>query len=420
MAEIHRARLLSAPDSAEPLVIKRILPALARDRALTEMFVNEARLAMGLSHPNIAQVFDFGEVAGEYFLAMELVQGESLQRVLRRAQKLDLPDLPMPFAVSIAIELCKGLHYAHTRRDDAGRMLGLVHRDVSPENVMLSYAGAVKLVDFGIAKTALAGGSKTKTGAVKGKYLFFSPEQAQGQPLDARSDVFSAGVVLYTLLCGRQPFLGKHFPAMRAIVQGEFPLPRTLNANISPALEHILLTALAKDRDQRFASAQAFEDALSRILVQEAPGLPSNALQSLMHFLFEPEMIAQGLAVRRSSALLSQVPRWRKRESGSEWSAVRADVLRQPGRRGRASDAAALTVPMTSGTRMPSPRASDTPPHGWQLLFVLIPFAVTLGSGALVYGVASLMGKVHRPVRAPTSVPGQQESPPPEDGGWQR
>jgi serine/threonine protein kinase len=180
MAELYRARFHAVAGVTKPVVIKKILPAFADSRAFVSMFVNEARIAVSLSHGNIAHVFDFGEVDGEYFLAMEYVHGQPLSRVLRRANALQFPFLPEPIALQIAIAMARGLHYAHTRTDDKGAPLHIVHHDVSPQNVLVGYAGEVKIVDFGIARARHATDSAMQETGVKGKYPYFSPEQARG------------------------------------------------------------------------------------------------------------------------------------------------------------------------------------------------------------------------------------------------
>ncbi|HZH17747.1 MAG TPA: serine/threonine-protein kinase, partial [Archangium sp.] len=210
MAITYRARMKGAAGVTKPVVIKQILPHFADEPDFVEMFVSEARVAAGLTHGNIAQVFDFGEIDGQYFLAMEFVHGQTLSKLLRRAQKAGLPGLPMPLALFVATQICDGLDYAHRHIGEDGRPMGLVHRDVSPDNVLISYEGQVKVIDFGIAKATSVVEARTSPGTLKGKYPYFSTEQAQGaQDLDARSDIFAVGVVLYEMLCGRRPYEGE-------------------------------------------------------------------------------------------------------------------------------------------------------------------------------------------------------------------
>lgn len=312
MAEIYRARYRAAAGVTKQVVIKKILPHYAGNSAFIKMFMDEAKIVVGLSHGNIAQVFDFGEIDGEYFLAMELVHGQALSKVIRRAREKQMPVIPTPFAVYVAMEMCKGLHYAHTRLDDRNRPLNIVHRDVSPQNVILSYDGQVKLVDFGIARARTAGRSETEAGAIKGKYVYFSPEQARGRDIDARTDVFATGIVLYEMLCGRLPFEGKLMDVLRKIVQCDFPRPRTVNPDLTPALERILLTAMAADKKDRYPTAQALQEALAAYLYTHAPTFSAAALAHLLGYLFEPELVAEGTPVQLPRDFLEQLPLWQK------------------------------------------------------------------------------------------------------------
>jgi eukaryotic-like serine/threonine-protein kinase len=273
MAEIFKARYSPAPGVVKQVVIKKILPHYAENKAFIAMFTNEARIAMGLSHGNIAQVFDFGAIDGDYFLAMELVDGQPLSKVLKRARAMGMSALPPEFAAFIASEMLRGLHYAHTRLDEQGRALQIVHRDVSPQNVLISYEAQVKLVDFGIARARNAGVEETNVNAagVKGKYAYFAPEQARGKDLDARTDVFAAGIVLYEMLTGQLPFQGRMVDVLSRIVRGQFPRPREVNRQVPVELERIVLKAMALDRGERYPTAEAFHQELSKYLAQAHP-----------------------------------------------------------------------------------------------------------------------------------------------------
>jgi len=310
MAELYRARFQAMAGVTKPVVIKKILPAFANSRSFVSMFVNEARIAVSLSHGNIAQVFDFGEIDGEYFLAMEYVHGQPLSRVMRRAHALQFPFLPEAIALQIAIGVCRGLHYAHTRTDERGRSLQIVHHDVSPQNVLIGYGGEVKIVDFGIARARHATDVAMQATGVKGKFPYFSPEQARGEPVDFHTDLYATGVMLYQMLCGRLPFLGKMVPAMQSIVRGEFPGPRALNPRLTPALERTMLRSMAYAPADRFGSAQQMEEALADAL--HALGPRPTSLGDFMSFLFEPELLAEGGEVALARAVLEQVPEWRK------------------------------------------------------------------------------------------------------------
>ncbi|MCP3060648.1 protein kinase [Myxococcus sp. K38C18041901] len=294
MAEAWCARLVGEAGVTKPVLIKKVLPEYAQDERFIQMFISEARIAASLSHGNIAQVFEFGRTEGEHFLAMELVDGPPLHRIVKRALQHGLTAVPVAQAVFIAMEVCRGLHYAHTRVDGGGVPLGIVHRDISPENVLVSYEGQVKIVDFGIAKARELRGFSTEPGVVKGKYLFFSPEQARGEEVDARTDVWAAGVVLYQMLCGRLPLQGPAYVVMHQLQEGRFPPPRALRPELPVELEEILLKALAVKREARFESAHAFAEALSGFLYGMTPRFSPMSVAWLVQTLFTMELREEG------------------------------------------------------------------------------------------------------------------------------
>ncbi|MBN9687604.1 MULTISPECIES: serine/threonine-protein kinase [unclassified Corallococcus] len=311
MAETWHAQLVGAAGVTKPVLIKKVLPEYADDEAFISMFISEARISATLSHGNVAQVFDFGQVEGEYFLAMEFVDGKPLDKVLKRAMKSGLPALPIPVAVFIAMEMCRGLHYAHSRTDSSGKPLGIVHRDISPDNVLVSYEGQVKIVDFGIAKAQLQRGFKTAPGVVKGKYLFFSPEQARGEDVDARTDVWATGVVLYELLCGRLPVDGPPHVVMMKIAHGEIPPLSQLRPDLPEALNHIVLQALNPDPARRFATSHAFGDALAGFLYANHPRFSSLSLAHLLRVLFRGDLLNEGRELAVPDDFLAELKAWR-------------------------------------------------------------------------------------------------------------
>ncbi|MFW5878754.1 MAG: serine/threonine-protein kinase [Myxococcota bacterium] len=308
MAEVFLADYQATRGLKKPVVLKKILPAFADDERFVQMFIDEARISVELSHGNIAQVFDFGEIDGEYFLAMELVRGHSLSEVRKRAAEKGLI-IPHHLACYTLMETCKGLHYAH-RKKDGDRHLGIVHRDVSPQNVMVSYEGQVKVVDFGIARAANLA-SKTRAGALKGKYLYFSPEQARGRSLDARSDVFAAGVVLYELVTGVLPFRGPLIEVLRSIVECRFIPPAQLVPTIKPSLEKIILKAMSGNPEDRYQSAAALQEALAGFIHSVAPRLTSAGLSNYMRYLYQEELAEQGMSVDLPSDFYEHLPLWR-------------------------------------------------------------------------------------------------------------
>jgi hypothetical protein len=318
MAETWRARLVGEAGVTKPVLIKKVLPEFAGDAAFISMFISEARISATLSHGNVAQVFDFGRVDGDYFLAMELVDGQPLHRILTRAAKSGLRTLPIPLAVYIVMEMCRGLHYAHTRTDEKGVPLGIVHRDISPDNVLVSYEGQVKIVDFGIAKARSLRSFNTEPGIVKGKYLFFSPEQARGEDVDARTDVWAAGVVLYELLCGQPPVSGEQYTqltAMTRLANGEFPSARDVRPDLPAELDDIVMRALSVNLDMRFESSHAFGDALASFLYRFAPRFSSMNLAYLVRELFRKELEKEGRQLPVPATFVEELAAWRTREA---------------------------------------------------------------------------------------------------------
>ncbi len=312
MAEIFKARYAPAPGVTKQVVIKKILPHYAANKAFIAMFINEARIAIGLSHGSIAQVFDFGDIDGDYFLAMELVDGPPLSKVIKRAKAIGIHHLPTEFAAFIIIEVLKGLHYAHTRLDEQGRPLKIVHRDVSPQNVLISFEGQIKLVDFGISRARNAGREQAESKGVKGKYAYFAPEQARNKEVDARTDVSSAGIVLYEMLTGELPYQGSMYDVMTRIARGEFVRPRERNAEIHPELERIVLKAMALEKSDRYQSAEAFQHDLSTFLSAQYPSFNSSQLSMLLQLLFEEELVKERRPVQLPPEFVERAQRWKQ------------------------------------------------------------------------------------------------------------
>ncbi len=264
MAEIFRARVRA---SGEIVAVKRILPEVEADREFIEMFVDEGRIAAQLDHPNIVRVLDIGEVDETHYLAMQFVDGLDLRAVFDRAAARDVR-LEPGWLAAVFTAVCAGLQYAHERKDAKGRPLGLVHRDVSPQNVLVGLDGAVKIIDFGIAKAA-GKLSKTQVGTIKGKYAYMSPEQVRGLPVDARSDLFSLGICMWELATRRRLFSADNeLLIMERIRYAEITPPRAVEPDVPPALEAIILKALARDVGDRYPSAAELSVALQRFAQQ--------------------------------------------------------------------------------------------------------------------------------------------------------
>jgi serine/threonine protein kinase len=261
MAEIYLARPSSGPGENELMVLKRILPHLAEDEHFVTMFRDEADLASKLAHKNVCNVRSFGQYAGTWFIAMEYLHGVPLSRMMTKLSKAGKM-LDFRVVAGIICQACEGLHAAHEARGPDGQLLGVVHRDVSPPNIMVTGDGTVKLLDFGIAK-ARGANSRTRTGTVKGKNAYMSPEQILGKPLDRRSDIFALGVVMYEMLSIRRLFhRDSDFLTFKAITEEPIPDIRDRRPDLPPGMRAALVQAMARDPAGRFDTAQAFGNAI--------------------------------------------------------------------------------------------------------------------------------------------------------------
>lgn len=284
MAEVWRARAYGMAGFEKILVIKKILDSLSKDDDFVRLFIDEARIAVHLLHVNIVQVFDLGAVDGQYYMAMEYVHGLDLARLITRARPLG--DFPIPLALFMISEVLKALHFAHGRQDEQGNPLRIVHCDISPQNILVSYAGEVKITDFGISRAAFQ--AKSLHDVIRGKYAYMSPEQVDGKPLDGRSDMFSLGVVLFELLTGRRLFKAKtREETLARVRKAEVPSPRTWRPEISEDLEGIVLRALSARPDRRFPDAAAMLEAISLLMVREGHRANNNDLAAYLKDVIE-------------------------------------------------------------------------------------------------------------------------------------
>ena len=285
MAEIYLAAALGPEGFEKDVVIKRVRPGLAGDPEFVRMFIAEARVASRLNHANLVHIFDFDKHEDTYYLAMEYVRGHSLWELRRRCQERGVAIPPMLVA-QVGMEVARGLAYAH-RLTDNGQSLNLVHRDVTPHNVLLSFDGAVKLTDFGIAK---AGGRATTSGMLKGKFAYMSPEQARGDLVDARTDVFALGVTLWELLTGARLFEGEGDVAvLRAVQERLIVPPARLNPGVSAALDAAVMRALERDRARRWPGAHELERALAEVVLAGARSLEDTDVGAFLRRMFSEE-----------------------------------------------------------------------------------------------------------------------------------
>lgn len=283
MAEVYRARPRKEPSKL--LAIKVMRPQLAREARFVDMFIREGKLALLLRNSCIVATTDVGRIEGRYFIAMEYIGGKDLTQVLRKCQE-DNKRIPVPHAVFIGAKIAEGLNYAHTLGGEDGRPLNIVNRDVSPSNVRISYDGEVKLLDFGIAQALMK--FTSEIGVLKGKFSYMSPEQIRGMPVDARTDIFSAGIILHEMLTTEKLFRGDtEFALMEKVRKAEVPPPSRFNKRVPPELDAICARALARDVAERYQTGAQMSADLNQLLIgyKFGPG----ELQEFTRGLFRPD-----------------------------------------------------------------------------------------------------------------------------------
>ncbi|WP_037583290.1 serine/threonine-protein kinase, partial [Stigmatella aurantiaca] len=305
MAEIFLAKLLGADGFERNVVIKRMLSHLSSMPDFVDMFRDEARLAARLSHPNIIQIHELGFIEGCYYICMEYLAGEDFSTTLRQAGR-KRQYTPIPIVLRVLVDAARGLHYAHEFTNEMGQCLNIVHRDISPSNLYLTYQGQVKVLDFGIAK-AESRLAQTRTGVVKGKYIYMAPEQARGDEVDRRSDVFSLGVSLYESLTNVRPFARENDLAiLNALLKGDFAPPTTLRREVPKALEAVVLKAMAPRPEARYATAGEFADALERGLADQVPLATHAQLVEYLRGQFGDERFAEKTRIPALATLKAQ------------------------------------------------------------------------------------------------------------------
>jgi len=368
MAELYVARQGGIEGFEKIVALKRVLPHLADDPQFVQMFLDEARFAASLDHPNIAHVTDIGEEDGEYFFAMEYVHGANLLEVLRQS---DHVSLPRGCALTIVVGIAAALHHAHEQLGPDGRPLGLVHRDVSPSNVLISHSGAVKLADFGIARAA-ARTSVTAQGQTKGKAGYMSPEQCRGDRLDRRSDIFGLGIVLYEVTTGvRAYYAPNDFAILGRIARADYIPPQEIDEAYPEALAKIVARAMAKEPEDRYPSTEAMQVVLEEFARVEGLSLSAVELTRHMKLLFgspahphtdlgalppiEPEVLAAGTSkisgarlpwmlagIGLATAVVTGALAWPRGEMEAPSSVVAPGVVEEP----EAAMAAPLVAPV--------------------------------------------------------------------------
>ncbi|MGZ6143987.1 MAG: serine/threonine protein kinase, partial [Myxococcales bacterium] len=384
MAEVYLAKQAGAAGFEKMVCLKRILPHLARDKQFVEMFLNEARLAARLDHPNIVSIFDLGEANGNYFIAMEFIDGPSLRAIHKLAAERG-ESLPIPEICKIVSMASGGLQYAHDLTEPDGKPLGLVHRDISPDNVLVHRNGSAKVVDFGIAKAANSS-SQTRTGTLKGKVAYMPPEQLRGEQLDRRTDVFALGVVLYELLAGKRPWEGTSEVALIGKIMTEEPEPlATLRPDAPGELCTIVEKALAKDRSQRYQSCHELQADLEALMVEMGQTITPSRISDFVK-AYSPEPQSAASIPEQSSAEIQQI------ENEMNGTGAAPALVKGRGKAGAERDS--RTVAMAS----PPPAASGSR----SLLYGVLAFLVIAVGG----GVGGYYVFFHQdePAQAPVQV----------------
>ena len=287
MAEVFKAVGIGHDGNRSTVVVKRILPHLSEDPAYRQMFVDEAKIASTLDHPNIVRMLDLGRMDDQLFLALEFVDGGDLAQLLRRARDKNVP-VGVPTALSMMVSVLEALHYAHTLKDSAGKPLRIVHRDVSPSNVLVSRDGHTKVTDFGVAKATVRG-EITVSGVVKGNARFMAPEQVTGRAVDGRTDVFGAGILMLTILCGKHPLEDEPLPrVLDRLLRADLPLPSSVVPSLPKSLDAIVLRATRPEALHRYPSAIEFAGAIQEFAESNGISLAGLEIPALVDQLFPP------------------------------------------------------------------------------------------------------------------------------------
>lgn len=302
MAEVFRAKSFGVEGFERLVAVKRILPSLVQDSEFIKMFIDEARIAAHLSHQNIIQIYDLGRWDDLYYISMEYVAGRDLRLILDHFKKKKTP-MEQGMAAYVLARIAEALDYAHRKRDPAGKPLRIIHRDVSPQNVMVSYDGDVKLCDFGIAKAAVQS-TRTQAGVLKGKFAYMSPEQVRGRPIDHRSDLFALGVIFFEMLTAERLFLAENdYTTLENVREAKVPKPRSVNRAVSAEAERICLKLLSKEPEARYQSAgEVFED-LFQLTSQAAHRFHARHLRQFMHEVYARELAAENAKLESYQSL---------------------------------------------------------------------------------------------------------------------
>ena len=302
MAEVFVAKAFGVEGFERILAIKKILPTMAEDEEFITMFIDEARISVQLNHANVVHIHELGKHDDAYYIAMEYVPGKDLRSLLERFRRRK-EIMPTAMAVYCATKICEGLDYAHRKKDARGQELFIIHRDVSPQNILISFEGEVKIIDFGIAKAANRS-QKTQAGILKGKFGYMSPEQVRGLPIDRRSDIFAVGVIIYEMLTGEKLFVGESdFSTLEKVRNAEVPAPRQFNPNIPAGLEKVVMKALAREQEERYQWSSDLQEDLMRFLLAGDAIYSGKHLAAFMKDAFAEDVLRENEKMERFASV---------------------------------------------------------------------------------------------------------------------
>lgn len=396
MAELFLAKSFGVAGFERLLVIKKILPHMAEDQEFITMFIDEARIASTLNHSNIVQINELGKEDNDYYIAMEFVHGKDLSRIRDRLADQS-QHLSIPLAVYIISRICEGLDYAHRKTDSTGENLNIIHRDVSPGNVLISYDGDVKLIDFGIAKAQNRLG-QTTAGTLKGKFGYMSPEQVRGLPLDHRSDIFSVGILLFEMLTGERLFGSESdFGTLEKVRNAIVTPPTTYNSDIPPALEKIIMRTLSREPEDRYQHASDLQDALSAFLLAEGSLTTGKNLAEFMRLTFADEIATENdrLAVYRRRGYP-----WLEASAGEQPAAAPATPAGDDSRQAGGGATFVFDSIQDNYTPPPQPKTPDA----------LVAVSEELATVVMPGGLPEAPAPGHTPARQDSSSPRLRKS----------
>src|SRR4051812_25400494 len=414
MASVWAARLKGTRGFQKLMAIKTMLPGLVDDPSFERMFLDEASLASQVRHPHVIEILDLGEQDRILYLVMEWVSGEALSIIMKYAATRG--GIPLPIAVHIATQTCRGLHQAHELRDSDGVLVGLVHRDVSPQNVLVTYDGVVKIVDFGVAKATARLDTQTEAGQLKGKIAYMSPEQLRGEKIDRRTDVFALGILLYMMTTGKHPFRGEDQAQTIARISSEEPaiLPSALMPGYPPGLEAVVMQALAKDSAKRYPSANDMLIGLTRALPSAMRESTDEEVSEFIRRLLPDRLERQKQAIKQAldqadrREMSRSAPQLQLPESATDEAATVLEGIGRemtPSADGRSLPGASSTEPPPSFARVERSRRRN-------LLFVAFGIILLVGAGVgFLFGhdESRRSAAAATPLPTPTPVPSPVE-----------